>query len=107
MGIGGGSLPAPLLVVLARQPVQRSAPLALTSTLATSITGLVAYSLFDAFGIGTPPAAPVWHIGIATGIGGIAGALVGAAMAQRAGERVLTLLLGAIATATAVSYLLR
>ncbi|WP_066369899.1 TSUP family transporter [Herbidospora mongoliensis] len=107
IGIGGGSMLAPVLVAVAHQTVQRAAPLALTSTLATSISGLIAYSLFDAFHIGTPPAAPVWHIGIATGLGGIAGALLGAAVARRAGERVLTLLLGTSATATAVSYLLQ
>ncbi|WP_062347684.1 TSUP family transporter [Herbidospora yilanensis] len=107
IGIGGGSMLAPVLVAAARQSVARAAPLALTSTLSTSLSGLVAYSLFDAFHIGTPPAAPVWHVGIATGLGGVAGALLGAAVARRAGERVLTLLLGTTATVTAVSYVVQ
>ncbi|GAB1818354.1 TSUP family transporter [Herbidospora sp. RD11066] len=107
IGIGGGSLLAPVLVAVARRTVQAAAPLALTSTLSTSVCGLVAYSLFDLFHIGTPPAAPVWHIGIATGVGGIAGALLGATVARRAGERALTLLLGTTATATAVSQLIQ
>nr|WP_245652920.1 TSUP family transporter [Herbidospora sakaeratensis] len=107
IGIGGGSMLAPVLVAVAGQSVARAAPLALTSTLSTSLSGLVAYSLFDAFHIGTPPAAPVWHVGIATGLGGVAGALLGAAVARRAGEKALTLLLGTTATATAAGYALQ
>ncbi|WP_062436278.1 sulfite exporter TauE/SafE family protein [Herbidospora daliensis] len=107
IGIGGGSMLAPVLVALAGQSVARAAPLALTSTLATSLSGLVAYTMFDALHIGTPPAAPVWHVGIATGLGGVAGALAGAAVARRIGERVLTLLLGTTATVTAAAHVVQ
>ncbi|WP_061296938.1 TSUP family transporter [Herbidospora cretacea] len=107
IGIGGGSVLAPILVAVLRQPVRRSAPLALTSTLSTSLTGLIAYTLFDTLAVGTPPASPVWHIGIATGLGGIAGALLGARTAERAGERALVLILGTSATATAAMYLVQ
>ncbi|AWS46895.1 TSUP family transporter [Streptosporangium sp. 'caverna'] len=112
LGIGGGSLLAPALVGLAGWPVRRAAPLALTATLSTSVTGLLAYTLLDAADIGAAPAAPFWGIGLALGLGGLGGASVASALQHRLlqhrlGERLLTALLGAIATVTAISYLLR
>ncbi|MER5426341.1 TSUP family transporter [Streptosporangium roseum] len=112
LGIGGGSLLAPALVGLAGWPVRRTAPLALTATLSTSVTGLVAYTLLDFADIGAAPAAPFWDIGLALGLGGLGGASAASALQHRLlqhrlGERLLTALLGAIATTTAISYLLR
>jgi uncharacterized membrane protein YfcA len=107
LGIGGGSLLAPILVALYRYPGRDAAVLALTVTLTTSVTGLTAYTLLDAADIGAAPAAPYWDIGLALGAGGLVGAMIGAGLQHRISDRLLTTLLGAVATLTAVSYLVR
>ncbi|MBU7597602.1 hypothetical protein JGS22_008195 [Streptomyces sp. P38-E01] len=82
-------------------------PLALAATLTTSVTGLAAYSALDAAGVGTAPAAPFRDIGLALGVGGLAGGLLGARLQHRVGEGALLTLLGTVATATALTHLLR
>ncbi|GGL92564.1 MULTISPECIES: TSUP family transporter [Micromonospora] len=107
LGIGGGSLLAPALVAMFRHPTSQAATLALTITLTTSVAGLAAYTFFDAAGIGTAPAAPYWDVGLALGLGGLVGGLVGAALQHRIDERFLVAVLGTLSMVTAVSYLAR
>ncbi|REG00957.1 hypothetical protein DFJ67_7028 [Asanoa ferruginea] len=107
LGIGGGSLLAPALVAFWRYPVRHAATLGLTTTLTTSVAGLLAYTFFDAADIGAAPAAPFWDIGIALGLGGIIGGMVGATVQTRIDERVLEAVLGLLAAATALCYVAR
>lgn len=105
VGIGGGSLLSPLLIGVAGWLTARAAVVALTTTLTTSVVGLSAYAVFDRIGFGAAPAAPDWGVGLALGVGGALGSLVGIGLSRRLGEQPLRFLLGALVTATGVVYL--
>ena len=107
VGFGGGSLLAPALVVATSRTPRVVAPLALLSTFATSVTGLVAYTVLEAVDFGARPAAPNWTIGLALGLGGLAGSLAGARLQPHLPERGLTGLLAVLVTAVAMAQLLR
>ena len=73
-GIGGGSIIAPLLVSLFRLPVYTIAGAALTSTFATSVIGVAAYTwLAPVMAPDSPSAAPDWALGLLLGAGGFVG----------------------------------
>lgn len=105
VGIGGGSLLAPLLVGVGGWLTSRAAVVALSTTLTTSVVGLTAYAVFDLVGFGAAPAAPDWGVGLALGVGGMAGSLVGIGLSRRLGEQPLRFLLGGLILLTGVSYL--
>ncbi|PWV54774.1 MULTISPECIES: sulfite exporter TauE/SafE family protein [Nocardiopsis] len=105
VGIGGGSVLAPLLIAVGGWPTSRAAVVGLTTTLVTSVVGLGAYAVFDQVGFGAAPAAPDWGVGLALGIGGALGALVGLSLSRRLGEQPLRVLLGGLLTLTGISYL--
>jgi uncharacterized membrane protein YfcA len=69
-GIGGGSILAPILIADG-QPPSQVAPAALSSTFATSLAGVVTFSILAAHQHGS--VAPNWPTGIALGAGGLAG----------------------------------
>lgn len=100
-GIGGGSILAPVLVGLGYR-VSLVAPAALFSTFATSIVGLGAFILIA---LGTDGSvAPAWGVGIAIGLGGLAGSYVGASLQPRFPEQALRRLLGILAIGIAATY---
>ncbi len=101
-GIGGGSIVGPILVGTG-MAVATVAPAALFSTWVTSVVGVLTYAVIalDATG----PVSPDWSLGIATGIGGLAGGWVGASLQPRIPERGLRILLGSMALALAGLYL--
>ncbi|HNO15847.1 MAG TPA: sulfite exporter TauE/SafE family protein [Actinomycetota bacterium] len=101
-GIGGGSLLAPLLVVLGCSP-SRVAPAALASTFITSCVGVAAYVLLAQ--MGEVAAAPAWEIAVAAGIGGLVGGYLGAAAQPYVPVRLLTGALGVVSVAVALFYL--
>jgi uncharacterized membrane protein YfcA len=101
-GIGGGSLLAPLLVVLGCRPA-RVAPAALASTFITSCVGVAAYLLLAQ--TGQTEAAPVVGIAVAAGVGGLAGGYIGAALQPHVPVRLLTGFLGVVSIAVAAFYL--
>ncbi|QVJ00487.1 sulfite exporter TauE/SafE family protein [Nocardiopsis eucommiae] len=105
VGIGGGSLLAPLLIAVGGWYTSRAALVGLTTTLVTSAAGLGAYAVFDRIGFGAAPAAPDWGVGLALGAGGALGALVGVTLGRRLGERPLRFLLGGLVSLTGVAYL--
>ena len=107
VGFGGGSLLAPALVVTTSMTPRVVAPLALLSTFAASVTGLVAYTVLEAVDFGARPAAPNWTIGLALGFGGLAGSLVGARLQPHLPERGLTALLAVLVSAVATAQVLR
>jgi len=100
-GIGGGSLLAPLLVGRG-MAVAKVAPAALASTFVTSIVGAAAFTVL-AVGV-DGSVAPDWSLGIAAGLGGLAGGYLGARWSRFAPERALRLLLGVLAIVLALTY---
>jgi uncharacterized membrane protein YfcA len=74
-GIGGGSLLAPLLLVVGFSAYQ-VAPATLASTFLTSIVGIAAYQVLQVTHGGA--IAPEWILGLWLGAGGFAGSYLGA-----------------------------
>lgn len=101
-GIGGGSIIGPVLVGTG-MAVATVAPAALLSTWVTSVIGVAAYAVISLDVAGA--IAPDWRLGIAAGIGGMAGGWLGASLQPRIPERALRTLLGALALALATVYL--
>ncbi|CAO5179347.1 putative membrane transporter protein [Frankia sp. AiPs1] len=101
-GIGGGSILSPILVGRG-MPVPTVAPAALASTFTTSIAGAATYALLALTTSGN--IAPHWALGLALGLGGLAGAYLGARLQRRIPDTSLRLLLGALAIALATVYL--
>ena len=101
-GIGGGSVLAPLLVGVGFSVVQ-VAPAALAATFVTSIAGVATYGLLSIGRSGE--IAPDWLLGIAMGVGGLAGSYLGARFQSRLPESVLRRGLGLLALALGARYL--
>lgn len=95
-GIGGGSIPGPVLVGRG-VPVSQVAPAALASTFATSVVGASTYAVLSLARSGS--IAPVWLLGLACGFGGLIGGCVGTRLQPCMPETflLLRLLLGALA----------
>ena len=74
-GIGGGSILAPVLIGTGRRPSE-VAPAALASTFVTSVAGVVTFTVLSIHEPGS--VAPDWPVGVALGVGGLAGACTGA-----------------------------
>ena len=100
-GIGGGSILAPILVGLGF-PVLAVAPAALTATFLTSAAGVLAYGLLSLGGSGD--IAPDWALGAGMGLGGLAGAYLGARLQTRLPEPLLRRGLGLLALALGLRY---
>jgi uncharacterized membrane protein YfcA len=101
-GIGGGSILAPILVGLGFTVVE-VAPAALAATFLTSIAGVAAYALLGLQGDGN--IAPDWLLGVALGVGGLGGSYLGAVLQPRMPQLLLRRLLGLVALAAALRYL--
>lgn len=90
-GIGGGSIISPFCVAIYRLPVYTVAGAALAGTLATSVIGVLCYSLLPApTGLATHPD---WPLGILFGMGGILGMYLGARLQKLVPQKTLKLLL--------------
>jgi uncharacterized membrane protein YfcA len=100
-GIGGGSLLGPILVASGLS-VAVVAPAALASTFVTSVVGVLAYGALAVSG--RPAAAPVWTLGVVLGLGGLAGAYLGARLQPRVPERALRRTLGVLAMLVGLAY---
>lgn len=103
-GIGGGSVLGPILVGTG-MAVATVAPAALLSTWVTSLVGVATYAVISLDATG--PVSPDWGLGIATGLGGLAGGWLGASLQPRIPERALRTLLGVLALGLAVLYLVQ
>ena len=101
-GIGGGSVLGPILVGTGLA-VARVAPAALASTWVTSIVGVTTYAVIALVASG--PISPDWTLGLAAGIGGLAGGWVGASLQPRIPEAGLRRMLGVLALVLAAWYL--
>jgi hypothetical protein len=102
-GIGGGSFMVPILVTFFRLPVHAVAGATLTATLLTSVFALAGYVVLPApAGVA---ASPDWALGALFGLGGLAGASLGARCQRHVPQRVLKILLAAILLGLAARYL--
>jgi uncharacterized membrane protein YfcA len=101
-GIGGGSLLAPLLLVVGFSAYQ-VAPATLASTFLTSIVGIAAYQVLQITHGGA--IAPEWILGLWLGAGGFAGSYLGARLQRHVPEVGLRRLLGLVACLVAARYL--
>jgi uncharacterized membrane protein YfcA len=100
-GIGGGSILGPILVGRGL-PLATVAPAALASTFVTSVVGAGVFAVLSLTGRGA--IAPDWGIGLMCGLGGLIGGYVGAHLQPRLPERALRLVLGGLAVAVAIMY---
>jgi hypothetical protein len=101
-GIGGGSILAPVLIGSGR-PAAQVAPAALASTFVTSVAGVVTFTILSLHQQG--PVAPDWPTGLALGVGGLAGAYVGARIQSRMPELLIRRLVGVLVVAIGARYL--
>lgn len=101
-GVGGGSLLAPILLVVGFSAYQ-VAPATLASTFLTSVVGIATYQALQLSHGGA--IAPQWILGLWLGAGGFAGAYVGARLQRHVPESLLRRLLGLIACLIAARYL--
>lgn len=100
-GIGGGSILGPILVGLGYGVFEVS-PAALTATFLTSVAGVATFALLSLGGSGD--LAPDWTLGIAIGLGGLAGAYLGARLQSRLSEALLRRGLGLVALGLGLRY---
>jgi uncharacterized membrane protein YfcA len=100
-GIGGGSLLAPILMVMGYS-VFEVAPATLAATFLTSIAGIATYQVLQLTQHGA--IAPDWILGAFLGAGGFLGSYCGARLQRRLPETSLRRLLGLIASLVAVRY---
>ncbi|MFC8447750.1 TSUP family transporter [Kitasatospora sp. NPDC057223] len=103
-GIGGGSILGPVLVGRGL-PVATVAPAALASTFVTSLVGAGTYALLALVAEGD--IAPDWTLGLASGLGGLAGGYLGARLQPRLPETALRMLLGGLAVGVGALYALQ
>jgi uncharacterized membrane protein YfcA len=101
-GIGGGSILAPVLIGSGR-PAAEVAPAALASTFVTSVAGVVTFTILSIHQHGA--VAPAWATGVALGLGGLAGAYLGARIQGRLPEALIRRLVGVLVVAIGVRYL--
>jgi uncharacterized protein len=101
-GVGGGSILSPILIGTGRRPAE-VAPAALSSTFVTSVAGVITFLVLSLRQHGA--VAPDWSIGIALGVGGLAGAYTGARIQGRLPELAIRRVLGVLVVAIGVRYL--
>jgi uncharacterized membrane protein YfcA len=91
-GIGGGAIIAPFCIAIFHLPVAVVAGAALVGTFATSVIGVIVYSVLPLPDGGY--AVPDWALGTLFGLGGLAGMYLGAATQKHVPQKVLKLALG-------------
>lgn len=101
-GIGGGSFMVPLCLAVYRLPLHAIAGATLTATFLTSAIALAAYSVLPA-PTGTA-VRPDWALGLAFGLGGLAGAYLGARLQKRVPQDWLKALLALLLAGLALRY---
>ncbi|HET6689311.1 MAG TPA: sulfite exporter TauE/SafE family protein [Miltoncostaeaceae bacterium] len=101
-GIGGGSLLAPILLAAGMSAYQ-VAPATLAATFMTSVAGIATFEALQATQGGV--VGPDWALGLWLGAGGFVGSYAGARMQRHLPETALRRLLGVLACAIAVRYL--
>jgi hypothetical protein len=101
-GIGGGSILAPVLIGSGRPPSE-VAPAALASTFVTSVAGVITFTILS-LNVHAP-VAPDWPTGLALGVGGLAGAYLGARLQSRLPDVAIRRIVGILVIAIGARYL--
>jgi hypothetical protein len=101
-GIGGGSILAPVLIGSGRPPSE-VAPAALASTFVTSVAGVITFTILSLHA--HAPVAPDWPTGLALGVGGLAGAYLGARFQSRLPDVAIRRIVGVLVIAIGARYL--
>jgi len=101
-GIGGGSILSPVLIGSGR-PAAEVAPAALASTFATSVAGVVTFTILSTHQRGA--IAPAWATGVALGIGGLIGSYTGARIQARLPEALIRRMVGVLVIAIGARYM--
>jgi uncharacterized membrane protein YfcA len=104
-GFGGAALIVPYLVSIERLPIARVAGAGLLTTLVTSMIGLAAFAIAAHLDIGQAQP-PDWSAGLAFGVGGALGAVLGARLQPRIPVRLLRTGLGILAIGAGLRTLL-
>ena len=91
-GIGGGSILAPILIGCQDRTPAEVAPAAVASTFATSVAGVITFTILAIHPHGS--VSPDWPTGIALGVGGLAGAYTGARIQGRLPDVVIRRVMG-------------
>ncbi len=102
-GIGGGAIIAPFCIAVFHLPVAIVAGAALAGTFATSVIGVIVYSVLPLPDGGH--AEPDWLLGSLFGLGGLAGMYLGAATQKHVPQNALKLGLGLLLCGLAGAYL--
>lgn len=93
-GIGGGVILAPFLVAVYRLPIHAIAGAMLLSTWVTSLAGVLVYVVIGLwFSPNGSVVMPRWELGLALGLGGMAGIYAGARVQRYMPARIIKLLL--------------
>ncbi len=101
-GIGGGAVIAPLCVTVCGLPVHRLAGAVLFATFASSVAGVVFYTLVPVQGMVWPPD---WALGAMLGVGGLLGSYLGARVQPYVPARWIRAILGLAVLILALRYL--
>jgi uncharacterized membrane protein YfcA len=104
-GIGGGAIIAPFCVAFLNIPVHTVAGAAIFGTFATSIAGVVIYSLVPFYN--GQPAPPDWLLGMLFGFGGLLGMYLGATCQKYVPEKIIQAILALIIFAVSAGYILQ
>ena len=104
-GIGGGAIIAPFCVAFLNIPVHTVAGAAIFGTFATSVVGVIIYSLIPFYN--GQPAPPDWLLGFLFGLGGLLGMYLGASCQKYVPERVIQAILAIIIFAVSIRYILQ
>jgi uncharacterized membrane protein YfcA len=104
-GIGGGAIIAPFCVAFLNIPVHTVAGAAIFGTFATSIAGVVIYSLVPFYN--GQPAPPDWLLGMLFGFGGLLGMYLGATCQKYVPEKIIQAILALIIFAVSAGYMLQ
>jgi uncharacterized protein len=100
-GVGGGAILAPVLIGSGRRPSQ-VAPAALASTFVTSAAGVITFAVLS---VGKPGfVAPDWSLGIALGLGGLAGGYTGAIVQPRLPDALIRRVLGVLVAGIGIFF---
>ena len=81
-GLGGAAIVVPWLVSVEKVPLRLAAGAGLITTLVTSVLGLATFVVAERVGLGDA-AGPEWWFGLALGLGGAVGSVVGARLQPR------------------------
>lgn len=104
-GMGGAAIIAPFLISVFKLPVHTIAGATLTGNFATSLFGVIFFTVLQPLSKGGPRLAPDWLLGGLFGLGGMSGMYLGARLQKKIPSLAIEILLCLITLAMALNYL--